>query len=646
MTTKKVQAEADRLLKKVNEGLEGYDELYEKLGNAPNASAKERLEGDLKRELKKLQRHREAMKTFLQNDDYKEKTKMQATRKKIEERMEGFRAIEREMKTKAFSNEGLASAANDRSESSTEKWLKEAIKEGQKRIELLDCEVENADSGRYRRTKSKAMRETEQRLSMLYSHTSQWETLLRMVSNEEVDTEEVDELQYIIQDILKEDADIDLLLDLSIYDSFDTYDRWPKQRDADDKLLKGKGKPLTPASATQTKAKASPSTSAKEAVAKTTSAAKMTPGSGATVATTTGSSLSPVSGGRLSPATGGTTPGKAMDAATAAEEEEEESVPEWMDDDMDAVNDDTFGADVGSPGGVVVGSLADMASATSKLTKEWDKMRASTEIKSAAPNTTSGAAVASPSAAKELTVAEVEERLSAPRSTQPNVWEQRAAEQSRLQQQQLRQQQPQAPSQPQPPQPQQQPLQQPPPTIPTTVVTAATPEAAETVDTGSPNSAKKIASPRIRGTRFSASTINSLFNSSLANLPHTLDVERQRAYEPPNAIEPIPYFPQEVLPVLADKTVYHQMDLDTLFFIFYYHQKSYQQYFAAKELKTRSYRYHTEQRRWYQRVERPQEANGLEERGSYTFFDFEDKWVHDRVDDFRFEYKYLESDLV
>ncbi|CCW70979.1 unnamed protein product [Phytomonas sp. Hart1] len=132
---------------------------------------------------------------------------------------------------------------------------------------------------------------------------------------------------------------------------------------------------------------------------------------------------------------------------------------------------------------------------------------------------------------------------------------------------------------------------------------------------------------------------------SLANLPHTLDVERQRPYEPPNAIDPIPYFPQDVHPVLSSREIYHHFDLETLFFIFYYHQKSYQQYFASKELKAHSFRFHTELKRWYQRREKPKETTAKSERGSYTYFDYEDTWQKQTVDDFVFEYRFLEDEL-
>ncbi|CAJ1009247.1 putative Not1 N-terminal domain, CCR4-Not complex component/NOT2 / NOT3 / NOT5 family [Leishmania naiffi] len=640
---KKVQTEADRLLKKVNEGLDAYDELHEKLANAPNASAKERLEGDLKRELKKLQRHREAMKTFMQNDDYKEKTKMQVSRKKIEERMETFRAIEREMKTKAFSNEGLASAALERADSATEQWLKDAIEEGRKKIELLEYEVQKANNGRVRRGKQQQKSEYQIRLENLQTHFFKWESLLRMVNNEELDTDEVDDLQEPIQKVLEDDVELEVMEDMSIYDTFDIPE--PKAKsvvpfdvsDYEDKKVqspKTTTKAKTPMSTVQ--AKPSPFiTSLKEMVA-SPAAAKT-------------SSLTPVSPSMLQPMTAQASQQLSHVVSSLADNDngEEEPVPEWMDDDMDTANDDTFG-DEAMTGGGTIGSLAEMASVTNKVVQDWEKPQK--PIESPEPKTVKV------SDAGHATLGERPKLALPAAAPTPNAWERRAAEQQSRQKAQQQQQ-----------QQQQQQKNASNTALPVTPSwpAAAAAEASELEAVATPLVAPAATSPSTPassthtdpiqsfppipgaapGSKFTPKKIHELLDMSLGNLPHTLDVQRQRPYEPPNAIDAISYFPQEVLPVLSSKDVYHHMDLDTLFFIFYYHQKSYQQYFAAKELKARSYRYHTKQQRWYQRLERPQTTTETEERGSYTFFDFEDKWDHDRIDDFLFEYKYLENEL-
>ena len=49
---RKLQSEIDRTLKKINEGNEAFDEIWDKVYSAPSASQKEKFEADLKKEIK------------------------------------------------------------------------------------------------------------------------------------------------------------------------------------------------------------------------------------------------------------------------------------------------------------------------------------------------------------------------------------------------------------------------------------------------------------------------------------------------------------------------------------------------------------------------------------------------------------------
>jgi hypothetical protein len=77
-------AEIERTLKKVSEGLEIFDTIYEKIHNAVNMSQKEKFEGDLKKEIKKLQRYRDQIKTWAGSNDIKDKKPLVESRKQIE----------------------------------------------------------------------------------------------------------------------------------------------------------------------------------------------------------------------------------------------------------------------------------------------------------------------------------------------------------------------------------------------------------------------------------------------------------------------------------------------------------------------------------------------------------------------------------
>ncbi|XP_035222748.1 CCR4-NOT transcription complex subunit 3-like, partial [Stegodyphus dumicola] len=107
---RKLQGEIERCLKKVSEGVETFEDTWQKVYSATNANQKEKYEADLKKEIKKLQRLRDQIKTWLTSSDIKDKRTLQEARKLIETQMERFKVVERETKTKAYSKEGLGAA--------------------------------------------------------------------------------------------------------------------------------------------------------------------------------------------------------------------------------------------------------------------------------------------------------------------------------------------------------------------------------------------------------------------------------------------------------------------------------------------------------------------------------------------------------
>jgi CCR4-NOT transcription complex subunit 3 len=118
-----------------------------------------------------------------------------------------------------------------------------------------------------------------------------------------------------------------------------------------------------------------------------------------------------------------------------------------------------------------------------------------------------------------------------------------------------------------------------------------------------------------------------LFIASQNNYPETADSDRPQHYRPQN---PYPYtpnhYPSEPSPVFNDQRLYGRCDTDTLFFSFYYKQGSYQQYAAAKALKNGSWRFHKQYQTWFQRHEEPKSITEDYEQGTYRFFDYESTW--------------------
>lgn len=121
------------------------------------------------------------------------------------------------------------------------------------------------------------------------------------------------------------------------------------------------------------------------------------------------------------------------------------------------------------------------------------------------------------------------------------------------------------------------------------------------------------------------STLRMLALSS-ANKPTTADSEPPRKYITDDPFQAHAHFPQEPLPIFDDPRLYAKIDPDTLFYVFYYKQGTYQQYLAAKALKEQSWRFHKQYQTWFQRHEEPKSITEEFEQGTYRFFDYESTW--------------------
>ena len=160
-------------------------------------------------------------------------------------------------------------------------------------------------------------------------------------------------------------------------------------------------------------------------------------------------------------------------------------------------------------------------------------------------------------------------------------------------------------------------------------------------------------------------SVQRLIQASQASRPLAEDADRPHHYKPAFRYNTPAHYPQEVLPIFDDPALYEnqRMETDTLFYIFYYRQGTYQQYLAARALKNQSWRFHKQYQTWFQRHEEPKEITEEYERGSYRFFDYESTWLvsyqptpclavlivccrmNRRKADFKFIYKFLEDDL-
>ena len=133
-------------MKKVDEGVELFDEIWEKVYSAEQQNQKEKYVMDLKKEIKKLQRLRDQIKTWIGSSDVKDKDPLLDARRLIETKMEQFKICEKETKTKTYSKEGLARTERldpaEQAKKDTTDWIAEIIEKLQEMIDAGHVQVQ------------------------------------------------------------------------------------------------------------------------------------------------------------------------------------------------------------------------------------------------------------------------------------------------------------------------------------------------------------------------------------------------------------------------------------------------------------------------------------------------------------------------
>ncbi|CAL8122534.1 unnamed protein product [Orchesella dallaii] len=215
--TRKLQGEIDRCLKKVSEGVETFEDIWQKVHNATNTNQKEKYETDLKKEIKKLQRLRDQIKSWIASGEIKDKSTLVDTRKLIETQMERFKVVERETKTKAYSKEGLGAAQKvdptTREREDLNTWLVSSIDQIQIQMDQMECEIESIMAGKKKKLdKDKQERMDELKVSMERHrfHMGKLETILRMLDNLSID---INALRKFLSQVKKIKDDIEYYLE-------------------------------------------------------------------------------------------------------------------------------------------------------------------------------------------------------------------------------------------------------------------------------------------------------------------------------------------------------------------------------------------------------------------------------------------------
>lgn len=84
MAARKTHQEIEKTFKKVGEGIQTFEGIYEKIRAANNPTQRDKLEENLKREIKKLQRFRDQIKSWAAGNEVKDKGPLMEQRRAIE----------------------------------------------------------------------------------------------------------------------------------------------------------------------------------------------------------------------------------------------------------------------------------------------------------------------------------------------------------------------------------------------------------------------------------------------------------------------------------------------------------------------------------------------------------------------------------
>ncbi|KAK5133753.1 hypothetical protein LTR08_007403 [Meristemomyces frigidus] len=646
MAARKLAAEIDKEFKRVAEGIAAFDGIYEKLIASTNASQKEKLEDSLKKEIKKLQRSRDKIKGWASQNDIKDKKPLLDQRKLIESRMEMFKAVEKEMKTKAFSKEGLSAAAKldpkEQEKLDMGQFLSDMVDELSRQVESQEAEAETLQAGIKKKRgdtgKADRLSELERTVERHKWHSGKLEILLRSLENGSVETDQVKDIEDGIKYYVEQNQEVDFMEDDAIYDDLNLEDEEGlfgmandldkvSSQDAQSTQDEPPDMEITRTGSVSDKPAKSKSVSEAPATARRLSTQQMK--SPLPALSTLHSSLpGGVSIGKVAsdmkPAPMPTIPtGQPLKYASAA---------------AAAAASDKSGVGIAPlPPPPGVAKPAESISPAPVPSQPVETIQIAQTVKAAeqafrqpvsAPKEEPKALEAEPTTAQSSKVSSVKP---SPQVTQAQPLQQAGPTTSKV-------------------------LQPPSPDSGVAGMALSTGGTAQEEEEEEEESIYHLPSSladlldsfeetKKRATSDAPLDMPMLAASRLT-APTPLDAEKPNHYKPQNPYAYTPaHYPQEPLGIFDDPRLYSRVDTDSLFYAFYYRQGTYQQYLAAKALKSQSWRFHKQYQTWFQRHEEPKNITEEFEQGTYRFFDYESTWMNRRKADFKFAYKFLEDDL-
>ncbi|KAI1467906.1 Not1 N-terminal domain, CCR4-Not complex component-domain-containing protein [Daldinia caldariorum] len=639
MAARKLQQEIDKCFKKVAEGVAEFDAIYEKIEQSNNTAQKEKLEDNLKREIKKLQRLRDQIKTWAASNDIKDKAPLLEHRKLIETQMERFKAVEKAMKTKAYSKEGLSAAAKldpkEQAKVEAGEFLSNMVDELEQQIEALEAEGEAIQAtmkkGKNHSAKADRMAAIERIIERHKWHQGKLELIRRSLDNGGVDTEQVNDLEESIRYYVTDGTTDDYIEDEGLYDELnlqeeeDVYgmtqenDRVSSQdtqsiqedvADAESRSGSLPGKSRSVVDAAAAAAGRRPSAQMKSPLP--TLATLHNPLANVTSSSTANAGMKPASL-PTRPAGEGLKYASAAAAAAASDKNNVGIAPLPP-----------------PPGSQSVSTTPGISPLPPAATSRASAANSpNIAFLQPAPSEPKSASLSIPTSAPEPKVAEPSSSTASKKSEKASS---KAAGKA-----------------------------------PATADHAESSKA--TRSNGVANGVKPIEEKEEESIYHLPASLQDLVESfevtkkrslpvnspshlrmmaaSQANLNSidAFDSEPTRTYRPDTRYPSASGYPQEPLPIFEDPRLYSRIEPDTLFYVFYYKQGTYQQYLAAKALKDQSWRFHKQYQTWFQRHEEPKSITEEFEQGTYRFFDYESTWMNRRKADFKFAYRFLEDDV-
>ena len=579
---------------------------------------------DLKKEIKKLQRMRDQIKTWTASNDFKDKTKLVEYRRLIETKMEQFKICERETKTKAYSREGLAAAAKlspeQQKRRTIRKWVQEKLQQIQDQIEGFEAQIESLSSGKKKGKDRDAIDELENQITQHNWHVEKLEMTIRALDNDVIDAEQVEELKEELEYFIESNQDPDFYHDDALYEQLEleeklasmgktvsvevTVNKSSKKKDKHKDDDDGGSSSKTPKKEKKSKSE-SKSAKKKEKEAQKTAHQQLL------AAQQQRQQLL-----------------AQQQAAQKAKKEQQRREREQKEQ-----------------------QLQEQRLREEQYQQQQQQQQQQQRQKAQQQE-------------QLLQQQKQQQQLKQQQEQAAEMARQKERDEQRKRQEQLRQKQAVLDKQ------QQQQKQE-------KVVEEAgkldgavkTQPLHAQVNALGGSMAPQVNMPNQRlqqqgraqaqakipltGASGSTSAMLSeqskqqlaMLDSSLSHIPTTADSERPKLYTPQHPCSIPASFPTSVSPLFDSPANFEKLDVDTLFLIFYHQPGTYQQYLAARQLKKNSWRFHKKYLTWFQRHEEPKVKTKDYEVGTYVYFDYETGWCQRIKADFTFEYPYLEKEL-